>query len=53
MKFKTEIKEKEDNSEMNSWFLLQLIVLTMQQRKEMEQESDRGSCYRNQGGKTV
>lgn len=53
MKYKIEIKEKEDNSEMNSWFLLQLTVLAIQQRKEMEQESDRGSCCRNQGGKTV
>lgn len=34
MKYKIEIKEKEDNSEMNSWFLLQLIVLAIQQRKE-------------------
>lgn len=31
MKFKIEIKEKEDNSEMNNQFLLQLIVLAIQQ----------------------
>lgn len=31
MKFKIEVKEKEDNSEMNNWFLLQLIVLAIQQ----------------------
>lgn len=31
MKFKIEVKEKEDNSEMNNWFLLRLIVLAIQQ----------------------
>lgn len=31
MKFKIEVKEKEDNSEMNNWFLLWLIVLAIQQ----------------------